>query len=287
MQNLQFDPMRDAPEPVPASEPVSRSRESALWILGAGVLVVIAGVWIYSRQARGSADPVVRRPAPAAVPASPPDTPPPPSPQVAAAALDLPPLSASDAAVRTLLAGLSGDGGLAGLLQSGDDLIRRGVRAVLALAAQKNPHSHLGFLPVAGRFEVTRRDGRAYIAEATHRRYDRLVDLFVSLDVPRTASVIDRLSPLLAEATEETAFPGTQFPAMLAQAIAHLAETPRAPPELEVIDDGSGVYRFADPALEALSLPQKQLLRLGPRNGTLVRAHLGALSQAIDSNRAR
>jgi hypothetical protein len=284
MQNLQFDPMRDAPEGEPPPESVSRSRESVLWILGAGVLLIIAGVWFYSRQGRAVADPVVRRPAPAAVLAPPAETTPAPA-APAAAPLELPPLSASDSVVRSLLAGLSADSGFASLFASGDDLVRRGVRAVLAVAAQKNPRSHLDFLPFAGKFEVTRRGGRLYIAEATHRRYERLVDLFAGLDAARAASVVSQLSPLFAEATEEVAFPGTQFRDSLAEALAHLAATPQSPAEIEVVDDGSGVYRFAEPALEALSLPQKQLLRLGPRNGPLVRAKLGELSRALGTNR--
>ena len=159
--------------------------------------------------------------------------------------------------------------------------MHRAVRAILAISEQRSARRFLDFLPLDGRFETRRSGGREVIAPESYRRYDRLVDIFVGLASERVARFIERLGPLLSQSMDENAFPGTEFKVTLAGAIEHLLATPSPSGDVEVILGEDGVYRFADPASEALSAPQKQILRLGPDNAARVRAKLGELRLAL------
>ncbi|HBK46042.1 MAG TPA: DUF3014 domain-containing protein, partial [Xanthomonadaceae bacterium] len=57
------------------------------------------------------------------------------------------------------------------------------------------------------------------------------------------------------------------------------APAPAAP--LAVEPDGRGKYRFVDPSLEALSVGQKALVRLGPEQQAQVKAQLRAIRAAL------
>jgi hypothetical protein len=224
--------------------------------------------------------------APAAAPATADAVPTPlvpaPSPESPSPDPGLPELEQSDDFVRSLIAELFGSPELDGWLASTEELIQQGVRAILAISEQRSPRRFLTFLPVEGRFAVNTSGAGWIIAPESYRRYDRVVDLFVSLDTQLVAGFVARLAPLLSRATDENALPGTDFAAALKSAIDHLLATPFPGEDLEVVAGEDGLYRFADPHLEALSAPQKQLFRLGARHGTRVREKLRELSRALE-----
>jgi hypothetical protein len=280
MTQLQFDPMRETPPP---SATAKSGR--GLWIAVAGVaLAAMLGLWLVLRANR-PADPrsgetQARTSAPAA-PSSPEGANPMPQPSPPQTAT--PELAHSDAFVRALATELFGSAELDNWLAAGEELVHRGVRAILAISEQRSARRFLDFLPLEGRFETRRSGGGEIIAPENYRRYDRLVDIFVGLDSERLARFVERLGPLLSQAMDENAFPGTEFKVTLAGAIEHLLSTPSPSGDVEVTLGEDGVYRFADPRLEALSPPQKQLLRLGPGNGARVRAKLDELRLALDA----
>ena len=280
MTQLQFDPMRETPPPSAAAK-----SGRGLWIAVAGVaLAAMLGLWLILRANRAADPPAGGTDAKTSAPAGPSSpqgvrlAPPPPPPPP-----DLPDLTQSDAFVRSLAAELFGSPDLDNWLAAGEELVHRGVRAILAISEQRSARRFLDFLPVAGRFETRRSGGGEIIAPESYRRYDRLVDIFVGLESERLARFVERLNPLLSQAMDENAFPGTGFEVTLAGAIAHLLSTPSPSGNVEVTLGEDGLYRFADPRLEALSPPQKQLLRLGPANGARVRAKLDEWRLALDA----
>lgn len=284
MTQLQFDPMRETP---PASATAKSGR--GLWIAVAGVaLAAMLGLWLILRANRPadplSGDTQARTSAPAG-PSSPQGVRP--LPQPSPPQTDTPDLAQSDAFVRSLAAELFGSAELDSRLAAGEELVHRGVRAILAISEQRSARRFLDFLPLAGRFEVRRSGNGRIIAAESYRRFDRLVDIFVGLDSARLARFVERLGPLLSQAMDENAFPGTDFGITLEAAIDHLLATPEPAGELEVLAGEDGVYRFADPGLEALSPPQKQLLRLGSGNDARVRAKLQELKLALGAPQPR
>lgn len=274
MTELQFDPINETPAPDGPRRP-----RRTIW--GVAVLIALAsalGLWQYLRSSRPANAP----PAAAAAPDTAPTPPvPAPSPAVHSPDLGLPDLGQSDSFVRSLIAELFGSPELDRWLASSEELLRQGVRAVLAVAEQRSARRFLTFLPVEGRFAVDARGAGWIIAPESYRRYDRVVDLFVGLDAREIARFVKRLEPLLSRAMDEEAFPGTDFETTLKSAIEHLSATPLPAEELEVVRGDDGLYNFADPRLEVLSAPQKQLLRLGQRNGARVRAKLAEVEQAL------
>ncbi len=279
MTQLQFDPMRELPPVVETTKARPGVRMALVLLIALGLG---AGLWFLLRPTRPSATP----PGPGDTTASSPtqpvassrstsaqSEPPPPS--------GLPDLAQSDAFVRSLAAELFGSPEVDSWLTAGEELVQRGVRALLAIAERRSPRRFLGFLPFEGRFETLEREGRRIIAPESYRRYDRLVDVFVGLDSEQLNQFLERLGPLLSQAMDENAFPGTAFGTKWIDAIEQLLSTPTPAGDVEVTLGEDGVYRFADPRLEALSPAQKQLLRLGPSNGARVRAKLDELRLAL------
>ncbi len=172
------------------------------------------------------------------------------------------PLNASDAAVREFAAALSVDPEFAKWLLT-KDLIRKFVVSVDNVANGLSPKPHIDFFAPQGAFRVARTKDGTLVDRASYARYDPVVRIALSLDAKAAARLYRALDPLLQEAYNELGYPGVDFDDTFVRAMAELLETPvvEGPIKLEqkVLS-----YAMTDPALEALSPAQKQLLRLGP-----------------------
>ena len=232
---------------------------------------------------------VVRRPslpapaASAAPPASAPALPPSPPPAPALPeAVSLPPLGESDALVRQLVGRLSAHPQLAVWLGA-DQLARRFVVLVVNVMAGENPRPNLRFLEPRERLAVLRRGGATVIDPASYARFDAFAEGIDSLDEAGSARVYRLLAPLFEAAFRELGHPEGGFDRALLAAARPLLEVPVLEGEVAVrpVQRVTLVYEYADPRLEELSLPQKQLLRMGPRNVRRLQAKLRALAAAL------
>lgn len=141
-------------------------------------------------------------------------------------------------------------------------------------------------VPVAGPkgdFRVLEQDDKIYIDPRSYDRYNSMVDWFVSLDVEVLESLLERYQPLVEEALAEIGYPDTTPETVLVDAIDVLMATPSVGTVIE-LNDHSVMYRYADPALEALPDAQKQMLRLGPDNMRRVKLKLDALRTALQDD---
>jgi len=229
--------------------------------------------WLRSREAPAAADEIVGRravDAPEAASAPRPLSVPP---------LDLPALEASDAFVREVVGRLSAHPRLAAWIVP-DELVHRFVVAVVRLAGGYSPARELTAVAPDGEFGVQEREARLFVDASSHRRYDALVEAFVSLDTEGTVVLFHQLRPLFEEAYGELGLRARTFDEVLARAVANLlvVEVPDGP--LEVVPHES-VYRFADPALEARGEAGKHLLRMGPDNARRFQAKLRELAEGI------
>jgi hypothetical protein len=224
---------------------------------------------------------VFRRPAPAPVAAPPPPAAarPAPSAEASVPAMPLPSLDESDAFVRQLAQGLSTHPQVAAWLGT-KGLVRTFVVSVQNIAEGRSPSSFVPFLAPKTRFAVVTKAGRTVGDPRSFAAYDDLADAVTSLDTAGVARVYGAALPLVKAAYAELGYPDRDFGKPLQRAIAALLETPVPEGDL-VVKKGVVPYEYADPALEALSPAQKQLLRTGPRNAKLLQAKLRDLYREL------
>lgn len=246
--------------------------------VGAVVLLVLAWFWLRGGDAPAP-DPAPAVPAESDEPPAP--TPPPESsltpsaPQPgtdppeagdpedeAAPPPPLPPLDASDAFVRAWISGRVTEVWDVWLVNA--DLVRLAAVVLEYAARGLVPRRSLAFITVE-RFKVREEGERVFIHPDSFARYDPLVDAAVALPPEDAAAFFLRIEPLLAEALTEL---GVQDPSprtLLNRAIDQVLTTPVPTEPVALVRPGVH-YEFADPALEARSALQKQLLRTGPAN---------------------
>jgi hypothetical protein len=198
-------------------------------------------------------------------------------------AAPLPPLDASDALVRQMLATVSAHPQLASWLVT-DDLVRRFVATVINLAEGASPASHVRFLQPAGAFRAgasgTESNTDWFVDPSSFHRYDVVTEVLLSLDPARAAELHRRLHPLLDSAYAELGNPASSFDATLAAAIDRLLAVP-VPPQPVAVVPGDGQFVYADPALEERSAAERHLLRLGPDNQQRDQLKLRELRRAL------
>ena len=218
-------------------------------------------------------DPVEPAPRPPAAPPPPAVTRPAPAPPERAA--PVPPLAESDPYVRDQLAPLA----LPADWVARDQLVRRLAVLVDNATRSELPHRQLQFLRPGGAYRVLERDGRIYPDPANAARFDPLLDLLESISPATAASLVVSIEPILAAALRELGTEATPREAVL-EAIDRALEAPE-PPREPVLVRPKVLYRYADPALEALPPLDKQLMRLGVRNHARMRAYLVDLRRAM------
>jgi hypothetical protein len=195
-------------------------------------------------------------------------------------AVPLPRLDDSDALARQLAANLSSRPELARWLgRSG--LFRTLAAVVTNVADGESPRPHLEFLAPTRRFKARPAGrGRLVADTAGFAGYDLFGDVVASVDARAAATAYRTIEPLLDEAHRELGHPEGRFRASLDEAIAALLAAP-VPPDDAALETHATLLRWADPAFEALTPAQKQLLRTGPRNVRLVQAKLREVQAAL------
>jgi hypothetical protein len=254
--------------------PGSSSVQRPVAITVAIVVAVIVAIGIYM-QFGGE------EPEPEPVPAPPPvvEQPPPPEPEPEPAPIALPPLDESDAALRSMIEGLSAHPRLGDAIDV-EGLARSFVAAVVAIANGESPRGMLEHLEPAESFDIAEREGRVVIDPASFERYTWITGVFSSLDATAAAELYGQVEPLLDEAYRELGYPDGRFRDSLDTAMNRLASTP-VPEGYVEVRRGNVLWEFRDPALEALSSPQKHLLRMGPANARLVQSKLREIQAAL------
>lgn len=267
---MEFDQYSPEPEPEPTATSPSRR---AWWPWAVALLVIALGVAAYL---------LLSDPPPPPPPSADGPTPPaadPPAEQPVAAALELPTLGASDDWLRRVVAEVSTHPELARWLVN-DDLVRRFTAAVDNVARGESPRSHLGFLDPGDGFAVVERGGDVYPDPQSSERYNRVAEVFDSLDAEGVAELYRQLKPLLEEGDADLGYPDRDFDDVLGRAVRHLLATPlpTGEPRLEA---GVESYAYRDPRLESLSPAQKHLLRTGPDNAALILDKLRELAARL------
>ncbi|WP_395338791.1 DUF3014 domain-containing protein [Ningiella sp. W23] len=119
--------------------------------------------------------------------------------------------------------------------------------------------------PPEQNFAVYNQAERMWIDRSSFQRYTPYVDAFESVDTEELLNLFEQYRPVLTEKFAEISRPNESLEDAIIVAIDELLNTPQVPVPIEVYSD-SVMYKFADPKLESLSAPQKQMIRMGPSN---------------------
>ncbi|MEX1196796.1 MAG: DUF3014 domain-containing protein [Pseudohongiellaceae bacterium] len=155
-----------------------------------------------------------------------------------------------------------------------EEVIRRFVVFTDNVARESLPQMEYPVRRLEQDMAVEEVDDNLYVMqEASHERFDTLVDTLVSLDVDQAMAVYESLRPLFIEAYAELGYGEQDFDAVVADAIDQVlaAEVPEGPYQLI---RPSVMYEFADSSLEELSPLEKQLIRIGPENTARLKQRL-------------
>jgi hypothetical protein len=208
---------------------------------------------------------------------------------------ELPPLDAAGRHVEAALIDLLGAEAVVSFLQV-DGFVRHVVATVDNL-----PRAHAAprlwpVKPMPGRFSASGRESGRIVSKENAARYAAFVAFIESVDTARAVALYGKLYPLFQKAYEELGYPGRYFNDRLVAVIDHLLAAPDPAGALAVeLTEVKGElksarpwvrYRFADPALEALSAGQKMLLRMGPVNARRLKAKLTDIRHHIAAGAA-
>ena len=108
---------------------------------------------------------------------------------------------------------------------------------------------------------------------ASYDRYDRFVDIAISVDSRRAAEFYHLLRPLVEEAYGELGYGDRAFDDVVFQSAARLLETPVIEEPIRLVRPVV-MYRYEDEKLENLSAAQKQMIRMGPENTRKLQAKI-------------
>ena len=192
----------------------------------------------------------------------------------------IPALADSDAAAWEALSGLAGNSNALDVLLR-DHVIERVVTMIDNLPRHSASRQSLALRPLPGDLQVQVGEGGTTLAPANAARYTLYVKVFTSADPQTLTRIYRRFYPLFQQAYAEVGYPGGYFNDRLVQVIDHLLQAPEPTQPLQVQSDGRGHYRFVDSELEALSIGQKALLRLGPHQEAAVKRQLRAICTAL------
>ena len=162
-----------------------------------------------------------------------------------------------------------------------DDLLIRFVNAVEAVADGYSPRGELDFAQTSGPFLVREDEGRLVIAAGTYRRYNLAVEVVDSLEAGAVVAILQELEPAINEARQGVAWHRGDFDDRLRQAVDHLLEVDIPSGAIEV-ERRRVAYVFAADEHERLSDAQRQLLRMGRENATVVQAKLREIREAFN-----
>jgi hypothetical protein len=192
----------------------------------------------------------------------------------------LPPLDETDAVVRELVAKLSSHPAVAAWLTT-EGLVRNFTVVVANVVEGRTPAVHLRTVRPATKFQVIERGGEIYIDPRGYHRYDHVAAAAASIDPAGAARLYSTLKPRIEDAYRELGAPDGTFDRALERAIVVLLKTPVVDGPIRLVNHGAVGYAFAAPELEALSPPQKLLLRAGPANVRAVKSALRAIAIAL------
>ena len=263
---------RATPAPPPFRRPDPRPASPTRWVIVGALAVVVAALlalWWMSRAQPRTAIPAPTNATDVAVRSNRPKR----------QLLDLPPLDASDAFLRDMVASLSHHPLIERLLVT-NGIVRAATLAVEQIGDGRTPVEPLKPLRPASRLAVVGTEtGR--IDPRSYARWDAATSSLVTINPSDAAQFYVNVKPLFDAAYRELGHPDGDFDTSIVRAIQKLSDTPRLTTEPELLRR-PGYYEHKDPTLASLPPVQKQFLLLGPDNRQKILSWLTRLATALD-----
>jgi hypothetical protein len=185
-----------------------------------------------------------------------------------------------EARQRSLVEAISANPLVRRLLAEGD-LVRRWALVTENVAGDVVPRKPLTLLAPTEGFSVVRRGGQIFVDPRSYQRYDAVGDAVASLDVEAFAAAYGVLRPALELAYRGLGYPDGSIDRVTARALARIERTAPREGDIALVEGTGATYLYADPRLEELGDVEKQLLRMGPRNGRILQEKAREISKAL------
>jgi hypothetical protein len=255
------------------------SDKPIIWGAASAVVAGAVALYLYAHRQHPQTAP----PASAAeVQTAPPIAPPPPASApliehpvpVASAPGDQPApgLDQSDRPFQDALAALPGAPGLQKLLVP-ENIIRHVVVTVDNLSKKKVAVDQRPFKATGGQFETLANGDQLIINPENYKRYQPFMEVVKAADPQKVVALYYHFYPLFQAAFDDLGYQSAYFNDHVIALIDHLLATPDVSGPVALVQPNV-MYRYADPALEALSPGQKTLIRMGPANEALLKTRL-------------
>ena len=161
-----------------------------------------------------------------------------------------------------------------------DFMLQRSVAFLDGLSKGLLQNKLLPFARPRQAFIADKRGQTLSMGPANYQRYDAFTQSIIAIDSQQAAAFFHWTRPLLETAYGELGYPGEDLGGALLSAIDTLLATPDIEGSI-VLKRESVRYQYADPTIEALPGAQKQLLRVGSKNSTLLKSWLRELRSAL------
>ena len=184
----------------------------------------------------------------------------------------LPALEKSDPLMADTLSGLLGSGAAKKFFQP-QEIVRRIVVTIDNLPRKTAAAQLLPTKPPEGKFMVNGQGATLAMAPANTARYTPYVQLIEAVDAQKLTAAYVRLYPLFQQAYQDLGYPKGYFNNRLVAVIDHLLAAPESKGKIMLVQPHI-FYKFADPALEALSAGHKLMLRIGNENAAAIKKKL-------------
>jgi len=181
---------------------------------------------------------------------------------------------------RSLVEAISANPLVRRLLAEGD-LVRRWAIVTENVAGNVVPRKPLAALAPAEGFSVVRRGGEILVDPRSYTRYDGVADAVASIDVDAFAHAYAALRPALETAYRGLGYPDGSIDRVTARALARIERSAPRDGDVLLVEGPGAIYAYADPRLEQLGDVEKQLLRMGPRNGRIFQEKAREIARAL------
>lgn len=163
---------------------------------------------------------------------------------------------------------------------STSSIIYKFTAAVDNIAQGLSPKPQIDFFRPQEEFEVIKKEGRIYIDPDSYRRYDTVVEVFLTLDSEECVRLYKQLKPTIQQAYRKLGYPDKDFTDTLIIAIMELLKVPVVEGNV-LLEKKITTYRMVDPDLEGMSKAQKHLFRMGPQNVKMIQEKLREMALAL------
>ncbi|MCF7981961.1 MAG: DUF3014 domain-containing protein [Pseudomonadales bacterium] len=169
-----------------------------------------------------------------------------------------------------------------------DEVVRKFVTVIDNIAEGKIVNKYISIPQPSKPFKgLVTESEKQYLDPESYERYNIYADIFDSINTEEVVELYWHYFPLFEEAYKELGYSDDRnFHGTMLNAIDNLLAAPVITDPIELVPRTSVIYKFADPTLESLPSVHKQLIRMGPRNMSIISKKLEKIKTALlDPNR--